>query len=160
MDEIILDIETTGLDPLTCEITYIGIVDLESGELIIKEWCDITEKDLQCCNGIIYYWAYGYHFDVPFLRLQAYKKGIMIKPQKTVNLAEIFKQDCELLKGKHAFEFARFFGINGNGTYLSGRDMPKYYWSGEHDKIIAHLESDLKVIKGLWDVASKMGLLG
>jgi len=51
------------------------------------------------------------------------------------------------LKLKHLAEIARRAGIEVPKPLGSGEDVKNWYERGEYDKIIDHLEADLKIIR-------------
>ena len=48
---------------------------------------------------------------------------------------------------EYLVERARINGIEAPKPFGSGKDVKDWYENGEHDKIIRHLETDLKIIR-------------
>ena len=125
--EAYLDIETTGLSPLDCEITVIGIhlCRGKNTEFVQLVGRDIASYSiLEALSGVDVLYTYnGSRFDLPF-----------IHSRYGINLAGIFTHhdlmyDCwrnNLYGGLKAVE--RQLGINRKLTEMDGREAVRLWW--------------------------------
>ncbi len=125
--EAYLDIETTGLMPLDCEITVIGIHICRSGETELVQLVgrDVTADGvLEALRGVDVIYSYnGSRFDLPFIHLRL-----------GINLEELFSHrdllyDCwrnNLYGGLKAVE--RQLGIRRILAEMNGYEAVKLWW--------------------------------
>ena len=125
--EAFLDIETTGLSPIDCEITVIGIhfcrgEQTDLVQLVGRDIASYSILDSLKDVDIIYTYN-GSRFDLPFIHL---KYG--------VNLAELFPHRdlmydcwrCRLKGGLKAVE--RQLGIDRKLKEVDGREAVRLWW--------------------------------
>jgi len=159
MSKAVLDIETTGINPITSRVTAVGILFLEDetpdicsmeSEREILEW---TKSKLGETSEIIG-WAIA-TFDLPFLKIRGlkYDMNLYIDSSKVIDLARFFKFPVQI----HSHELAYF--LNLPVTETLGISMPQCYYNGNTDTIVKHCYQDLVMIKELYMKLTSLGLL-
>ena len=159
MVEIILDIETTGLEPvksddrITCismlkdnyPVTFYG----ENEKSILENfWFEVSE------DSIIYTFN-GESFDIPFIIARSLKYGIMTKKIEHVDLRLVINPN-RYARGS-LNDFARLLGLELKSE--DGLEVVKAYKDGDWDLIQNHCKYDVEITKKLLDRCKECGLL-
>lgn len=152
------DVETTGLDPFQSKIITIQI--RRNGKTtIFKEW-ELGEpemiesffdfvKEIRRREEIFI----GYNilkFDVPFLVQRLHGLEIFDKQKWKILCHELRWVDLYQLLGDAYYTFYRFgdwFKLAGMQTRVPGRDIPRLYTRKKFDKIIEHVEVEMKAME-------------
>jgi uncharacterized protein YprB with RNaseH-like and TPR domain len=144
--EAYLDIETTGLSPLHCQVTVVGIylVQGAGGEVVQLVGNDVTDTNLlNALQGVTSLYTYnGSRFDLPFL-----------KHHLGINLAETcphrdLMYDCwenNLYGGLKRVE--RQLGIPRQLTEVDGYEAIRLWWRYVNDYDKAALRTLLEYNK-------------
>ncbi len=155
---VILDIETTGLDPFTDRIVAIGVkrgrdvrifTDEEESK-ILRDFYDyiLDEKDPLRTQVLV-----GYNiqnFDIPFITARTLKWGYLVEAGL---LRRIYRADLMTIVTRYLNTknrnlslraVAEFFDIEINDD-ISGADVPRLWEERNFGPIIQHCLSDLSV---------------
>lgn len=168
--EIIFDIETQGLEPMSDKISCISTIEVESGKI-----------DSLSCNDekaiLTFFWnkidnhelkkIYSYNgdsFDLPFIIKRSLINEIPIP------MHYHFIQNVDLRKVVNAFftsynknesgklsDWARILGIKVETE--SGKEMVERYYLGKFDEIQKHCEEDVKITLALLQRCIKTGVI-
>ena len=147
--EFVVDVETTGLDPLSHRIICIGIGTLDENIWVLyhpKEkkmlkdfWKAVKKYEIDTLVG------FNLEFDYRFLLLRSLKYDIAIpKRLKLVDIREIL-----MIRNASLKRLARFLGI-GNHDRVSGYDVPELYEKKKIEDIINHVRSDVDLTLGIY----------
>jgi len=169
MMRAVIDIETTGLNPLEDKIIAIGIYNLENGEIkilfgeekdILKDfWGYIEENDIEQLIG------FNLKFDWTFLKLRSLKHRIKIKYFENYSQRKDLRQilNSDRYSRGRLKDYANFFEIPTDN--IDGSEIPnlyKMYLDGiEKAKgdIINHLKEDLRITKEIYQILTNLGLI-
>jgi len=158
MREIILDIETTGLNPSYSKIVSIGILEVGKdtarvwmGEekeilLILGNYIDSLLREHDLSDIILIGWSIE-DFDIPFLEIRGLLYGVdfsLLDRMRTVDLSTDFCLPVQL----HSRDVAFMLGIEAAPE--SGASIPLYYVSGKRELIKEHNMKDLYMIRDIW----------
>ncbi len=170
--EVILDIETTGLEPLRDKIIVIGVMDVESGEIEIIDCSDNEEMGLRAFWGCVEsrnidkLYGFNIDFDWTFIKLRSLKYRIKMKYFKRyenrIDLRQILNSN-RFAKGTLK-DYAEFLGLYINDD-CCGHTVPELYelYKLGNEKaledIIRHLKRDLERTKYIYDILVECGLL-
>ena len=170
--EIIVDIETTGTDPLKDRIIAIGIrkvninvraVDCRDEQDMLEQfWRIIHNENIQRIIG------FNVDFDWTFIKLRSLKYGIKIrhfrKHEERIDIRHILNSN-RYAKGT-LNDYAKFFGIPYNSN-ISGKEIPqlwkKYGETGDEkviDAIMDHCKEDVEVTYQIYKKLKECGLIG
>lgn len=145
MPEYILDIETSGLDPLEHAISCIGLLNTDTEEL--KQFSGPTEEKVIndfwyfCNNKQITFIGYNLiKFDVYFIETRSLIHKIKIARLNCIDL--IFPLHPGGVKYHSRADWCKALGIIVGDH--DGALLPQMFLKGEFDKIKAHNESDLR----------------
>jgi uncharacterized protein YprB with RNaseH-like and TPR domain len=169
----IIDIETTGLEPLRDRIIVIGLYVLDTGDSVIIDCSDNEEMGLRAFWGaiekynIVKLYGFGIDFDWTFIKLRSLKYKIKIlrhfkKWEGRFDLRQILNSN-RFAKGTLR-DYAEFLGLHINDD-CHGHTVPELYklYLDGHEKaledIIRHLKRDLERTKHIYDVLKECGLL-
>jgi len=166
VNRCIIDVETTGLNPLDSRIIVIGckLLDKENGEkyfqaanekLLLKEFWDfIKEKQIKTLIG------FNVNFDWTFIKIRSLANRIYFKwfgkygDYKISDLRKLLNDQYKA-KGKLS-DYCKLFGIpHKNG--LTGADVPRQFLEGKINLILEHLEDDIKSTYELYKIVSEFG---
>lgn len=172
--DIVIDIETTGLEAESSQLIAIGILTNKGFSRIFfadypKDEVKIIESFIETMRKLIdeeneevrIITFYGSRFDIPYIYSRGLKltaKGLLGVPEilyQQIDVYDIVKQFLKLSKNSLS-DVCRFLGIP-KLKELEGRDMANIYLeaiSGKEEKkelIIVHLKDDLKVLLKLWE---------
>jgi len=147
--DAILDIETTGVNPLTSRVTVVGILFEGKVSLLYHEdECPIlrTTRNILAEAKRIIGWKIQ-RFDLPFLKIRGLRYGLNLdfSNKKILDLSDFFHYIVDL----HSHDVAFFLGIRPSIT--SGGSMPQLFFDDKIDKIKRHCEEDLEMIKQLYE---------
>lgn len=169
MKDLILDIETTGLDASSSQLVAIGCIYNtehiffvnfpEEEKKVIEDFLDFLSSIPDEFRILTFY---GSYYDIPFLVSRALHLGVdMMKyvklfPIKQIDVYDIVKETLKLSKNSLA-DVCKFLNIEKN-FIINGADMPNIYLQAvaEKDemtkqKIKEHLRDDLKTLKNVWE---------
>ena len=124
--DVILDIETTGINPLTSRVTVVGILLEEKLRLLFNKdeyfVLRMVQKLLVPAKRIIG-WKIK-RFDLPFLKIRGLKHGLDLdfSNKEILDLSEFFSYIVDL----HSHDVAFFLGIKPSST--SGGSMPQLFF--------------------------------
>lgn len=171
MTTLIIDTETTGLDPLKDEILCIGMHDGEnvqifstygaaSGKidekLMLKRFWTYIES-IQPKNLV----GFNFDFDWTFLKLRSLKHGIKIrhfeKYTERTDLRLVLNSNA-YQKGTKLSDYCAFLGIE-DGDCIEGAQVPELWKAGEYEKVTKHLEHDVRKTAELYRRMIDGGLL-
>lgn len=163
MRELIVDVETTGLNPLEHELVAIGFKSKKHGtacmvrknrvgyegdkeyQLLRAFWLVAEEHD--------YLVGFNLDFDWTFLKLRSLKHGIRIKHFEKYTQ----RKDIRLIlnsnpyaKGTTLKDYAQFFGFTIDDD-IDGSKVPELYAKGDYEAIEKHLLSDITLTSQLWE---------
>jgi uncharacterized protein YprB with RNaseH-like and TPR domain len=163
--DLILDIESTGLDANTSQLISIGLLEMDGGidtiffvdnprneKQVIENFFDF----LSIRKGVRLITYYGSYFDVPFVVSRALTLGIDVKkynifPFRQIDMYDVVKRTLKLSKNSLG-DVCKFLGIKKEFD-IEGRDMPNIYLkavSGDLElrkKIDDHLKDDLITLR-------------
>jgi len=152
--DLILDIETTGINPLASRITAIGLLfkNNERPFIIMRE----SEKEMilelkrildgENAPGTIIGWHIK-DFDVPFIKIRALKYRIPLWiDARIIDLSFYFEKPERI----HMKDLAEFLGIEHIKT--ASVLMPDAFHDGNFKKIEEHLKDDLLAVKRIWEI--------
>jgi len=145
MPEFILDIETSGLDPLEHSISCIGLLDTNSETL--KQFSGPVEEKLLndfwfFCNGAKNTFV-GYNlikFDIYFLEIRSLIHKMKIFRLEGTDL--IYPLHPNGVKFHSRADWCKVLGINAGDH--DGSLLPQLFLKGEFDLIKKHNEADLR----------------
>jgi DNA polymerase III epsilon subunit-like protein len=171
MDNIIIDIETSGLDPIESRILAIGIVTLSDGEKveifmdqdekkILSDFWEFIRKQRTENTRLIGYNIDG--FDWNFLKIRSLKHNLK------VNYFDRFKERVDLMRilspvnqaWKRLDDWCDFLDIEKK-SLLTGADMTSLDLNNSEHKtmVIEHLKDDLEKTKKLFYRMLDCGLI-
>ena len=158
MMEVILDIETTGVNPCYSKIVSIGILEVGKDTarvwmgdekeilLILGNYFDSLLRDHSLSDIILIGWRVE-DFDIPFLQIRGLLHGIdftYLDRLKTVDLNTDFCLPVDM----HSRDVAFLLGIETASE--SGASIPLYYATGKKELIKEHNMKDLYMIRDIW----------
>jgi len=167
----VVDVETTGLHPLDCRITAIGVSFLDGSP--IRIFTDKNEESLlkefwkiMAGHNVERLIGFNLEFDWSFIKLRSMKYGIKVphfrKYEGRLDLQALLNSYSK--KGKLT-EYCDFFGIEHSHDDLKGSEMPKLWTDFEIgndyqslEKIIVHLTEDVKRTAKLFEIVNKLYL--
>lgn len=148
---VVLDCETTGLEPGTYILTAVGIgrspddievshIESDDDEPDLIRWVEeklssYDTKNVVCWNA---------KFDFRFIRTRAMIQGMTdpLRNSKMVDDALWFKKFTEM--DRHNLEHvARVLGIGAKTG--KGHEMPKLYYEEKYDQIVEHCKKDVEL---------------
>jgi len=172
----IVDIETTGLNPLKDKIIAIGILFFNGVEgdekvailnghnaekaMLMDFWKRLVDKKVEEIYG------FNFEFDWTFLKLRSLKYRVSIKQftnktwlkeAKWFDLRLILNSN-RYMKGTKLCDYLAFLDIE-NGDKFCGADVPQLYEEGKIDEILSHLEHDIWGTYMLYKVMKGCGLV-
>ncbi|VVB77443.1 putative 3'-5' exonuclease related to the exonuclease domain of PolB [uncultured archaeon] len=158
MVDIIVDIETTGVDPLKDQVVAIGMIGEWGGMRIFqgtneKQILQEFWKELR--KGHEQVTIVGFNiddFDWQFLKLRSLKHRVEIQHfQKYVQRKDIrlILDANRLKKGTRLSDYCAFLGIP-DGDELVGSMIPQLFAEGKYEEIKKHLEFDLDKTLQIW----------
>jgi uncharacterized protein YprB with RNaseH-like and TPR domain len=182
-NDIIMDIESTGLDACSSQLISIGVIiegktytyfasKPEKEKETIEEFISdmISTGFFDSDNPDVYFITYyGSKFDVPYL----FSRGLKLRAKGINHLSKIFQNHIDVYDvvkatmklNKNSLEaVCRFLGLP-KITKISGKDMPNQYLkavSGDEElkkNIEKHLVDDLKALERLWKLLKPMVVL-
>ncbi|RLF11589.1 MAG: hypothetical protein DRJ69_01735 [Thermoprotei archaeon] len=167
-NEVILDIETTGLEPDIYRVVAIGLMDAETGEAdIIFVECERDEDEGAAIERAaealfraerVFTWR-GKGLDLPFLMARALRHGLDLSwlPGRHLDLAEVvrwfFVGWKDIKKTPSLDRMCEFLFGYKRKLRLRGRDIPDLYerWQGgdggARETIVEHLREDLEMTR-------------
>lgn len=165
MTSLIVDIETTGLDPLKDEIVCIGIyhkgprilssVNTDEKTMLAAFWAAVNTIQPQALVG------FNLDFDWTFLKLRSLKHGVKIrhfeKYKERTDLRLVLNPNT-YQKGTKLSDYCAFLGI-ADGDEIDGSKVPELWKAGEYEKVHKHLEYDLVKTAELYRRMKEGGLL-
>lgn len=164
MTYLVVDVETTGLNPLEHRIVAIGVSgewgnrDILMGpehETLKAFWKIVRKTDRPILVG------FNFDFDWQFLKLRSLKHRLPIvhceKYVERKDLRLILDSD-RYKKGTTLDAYCEFLAIH-DGDCISGADIPKLFEEGKLDEIRAHLDYDLVKTTELLKVMLECGVL-
>jgi len=149
-------------------ITCLTLGYFVDDELVLKSFTG-NEKDIleNAYTGIVnasraQYMLCGYNilnFDIPWLNIKMMKYGMEVpnllsvidKKPWDMNVFDIYSQ----INMKNISLIEMCTELNIDIPVHSGKEMSKYYWNGEIDKIQEHCESDVKATVQLYKIIYK-----
>jgi len=159
---VILDIETTGLDPFSDRIVAIGVQRGEDVRVFINknelrviwdffEFLTAVHKPLETQVLV----GYNIHnFDLPFITTRAIKHGLTVDAGY---LRKMYRADLMTIVTRYLNTrnrnlslktIAEFLGIRVNDA-ISGSDIPVLWEKGDFDAIAQHCLSDIYLTQQL-----------
>ena len=164
MKELVVDLETTGLNPLENEIVAIGTLpgapiaitgkENSEKELLEKFWTAVELGKLDTLVG------FNIDFDWTFLKLRSLKYGLKIRYFRKYE----GRKDVRLLlnsdryrKGTTLHDYANFFSLPIDDG-IDGSKIPELVEKGEWDTIEKHLISDVRLTQQLWELLKTCGM--
>ncbi|MHA2011207.1 MAG: ribonuclease H-like domain-containing protein [Candidatus Helarchaeota archaeon] len=154
--EIILDIETTGLDCFKDRVIAIGcrkenetfiFMKLDEEQMLSEFWTWLNKQE----NWKLI----GYNiisFDLHFLIHRSLKYGI-----KMINKRILLDKTVDIMTELNFFnkfrklqDYAKLLGINGKYNNYDGSKIPVLFEYYEYDEIRRYLEQDLEMTYYLW----------
>lgn len=152
------DIETTGLDPFQSKIITVQV--RRNGKTIIfKEWelgeLEVIESFFNFVGRIRRKeeMFIGYNilkFDVPFLIQRLHDLKIFDEQKWKILYHELRWVDLYQLLGDSYYTFYRlgdWFKLAGMRARVPGEDIPNLYARKEFDKILEHVEVEMKAME-------------
>ncbi|AAB98356.1 hypothetical protein MJ_0365 [Methanocaldococcus jannaschii DSM 2661] len=174
MAKAIIDIETTGLNPMEHRIVAIGVklgdrdiilMDESEYYLLVNFW-DTVEKE-----GIEKIIGFNIDFDWQFLKLRSLYHRLKIKHfrkyQGRVDLRQILNgSGGQYRKGTKLVDYCRFLGIDVPEDDANGSEIPELWEKFEEEgdeeakrKICEHLKRDLERTWELYKILVDCGLI-
>lgn len=160
--EIIVDVETTGLDPTNSELTAIGININGKITLFCRDKNKITEKVIleQFWDKITEYInpvmiGFNFLFDINFLRVRSQLHDVT-QPVCSFSDAEVRLRDMRLILNPDKYAkgtlttYCKKYGI-ADGDTTTGKEMIGFWNNNELDKIAVHLRYDVEKELELWN---------
>jgi len=174
MTVAIIDIETTGLNPLQHRIVAIGVKLSDKDEIIMDEseyyllvnFWNLVEKE-----GIEKLIGFNIDFDWQFIKLRSLYHRLKVKHfrryQGRVDLRQILNGSSgRYVKGTGLKDYCRFLGIDVPEDDADGKDVPElwkaYEETGNEEykhKICEHLRRDLERTWELYKILVDCGLI-
>jgi len=174
----IIDIETTGLNPMQDRIVAIGVgvlnEDLAMGKIIITDidekkilerfWKIVEDEDIETIIG------FNIDFDWDFLKLRSLYHRVKLKHfrkyQGRIDLREILNgHRNRYKKGTGLKDYCRFFGFDIDEDDKDGSEVPELwnkYLEGDREalnEITYHLEKDLDRTYVIYKILVDCGLI-
>lgn len=149
--DFIIDIETTGLQPLRDRIIAIGVStptrteifhDMNEGTLLWKFW-----DYFRSAPGSVRFVGFNVDFDWNFLRLRSLRHQVKIIYPTLIDMRQILNDD-RYAPGTLK-EYAAFFGFDINDSH-DGKDVPELWSRKQIKPILAHLNSDVMLSLKIW----------
>jgi len=160
--EIVIDIETTGLDPFVHRIIGVGVYNVASKKVDVifsKDEAELIRK----------FWEYymrattviGYNikkFDLHFVAIRSLKHGIELPvvPKRVIDLLEILSFN-EYKKMKRLTTVANFLGIE-----IKDRDasqIPSLWEEGKIEELEEYLKKDLEITANIYKKMKDVGFV-
>ena len=163
MSVLFLDIETTGINPLSDQIVLIGVKELDkppytfftgSETDILKDFHNYLLKEVSPETHIICGWKIE-RFDLRFIRARSLVNNIpelihTLHNYKILDLASIVDRYLILPdQTSKSSEVLNAFKIEKNDT-ITGKDVPSLYKVGKIGEIVIHNYYDIKVTEKLF----------
>lgn len=154
--EYILDIETTGFDPMINRITCISIMDTTTNE--IRSFYGEDEKQLliDFWNAIEYNFAFitfnGLNFDLPFIIKRCVINDIKVKIGNVKDLARdvnCSEMTWNAIDKGSLDAWAIIMGLGAKNE--NGLKCVEYYNNKEWNKIVDHCVNDVKITFAFWN---------
>jgi len=159
----VVDVETTGLNPMENRIVAIGITDGKENTIIMYEdekqtlsefWDYLNEKKADVLVG------FNFDFDWQFLKLRSLKHRIKIKHfqkyKERYDLRQILNPD-KYKKGTKLSDYLHFLDIP-NGDKYDGSMIPEFWENKEYEKISEHLLKDIVSEYELFKIMKECGV--
>lgn len=154
---IILDIETTGLNPLDSRIVAIGIAKLPTKMILFNEdEKAMIQEFLSFLHENVVLVGYNINnFDIPFITARTLKHGLY---EEIAIIREVYRVDLKALVSRYLLtnqkcirlkKICQFLDIEVNDD-INGSDIPGLWEQGNHQAIIDHCMSDLEITKKLF----------
>ena len=160
--EIVIDIETTGLDPFTHRIIGVGVYNVSSGTVEVKFSKDEAEL-------IKAFWDYylrattvvGFNikrFDLHFVAIRSLKHGIELPdvPKRVIDLLEVLSFN-EYKKMRRLSTVANFLGIDVKDRDAS--QIPALWEEGRIEELEEYLKKDLELIAEIYSRMKDVGFV-
>ena len=169
MNELYLDIETTGLNPYYDRVTCIGFAfeDDKTIGIIAENEKDILEKFDELTKNLeinkVVTWN-GDNFDIPFLKVRAKKHNIefVCGKEMSVDARKLFPKFSfpyteqgfftKVVKVKEREpslnETAEFFNIPGKLRY--GKCAIKLFYKHDWDDLINYCKRDVSILRSIY----------
>ncbi|MBI2176392.1 ribonuclease H-like domain-containing protein [Candidatus Woesearchaeota archaeon] len=162
--DIIFDIETTGLDPLTDRVVSIGvkvgaentlIMDKDEAAMLNQFWGGLRSYEwfrLVSFNGST--------FDIPFLNIRSLLHSMKVVDVrgKHIDLRFVLNYGQKFGNGKLQ-EYADFLGIAGKYEGIDGSAVPLLYANGDFEMIERYAIQDVETTFELLQRAKQVGLV-
>ncbi|WP_432664024.1 ribonuclease H-like domain-containing protein [Wukongibacter baidiensis] len=159
---VLFDIETTGLSSNYNKVILIGILYIENGNIIIKQFfCNNSSEELELLEAFIdsfqsfdfYITFNGGNFDVPFLnkRFAKHNLNYRIDPYLNFDLYKVVRKNKDMLGLNNCKlkTIEKYLGIDREDTIDGGESVrlfKKYEHTGDEDlkrKILLHNYEDI-----------------
>lgn len=160
--EIVIDIETTGLDPFTHRIIGVGVFNINSKTVDVKFSKDESEL-------IRTFWDYymrattiiGFNikrFDIHFVAIRSLKHGIELPdvPKRVIDILEILSFNQQK-KMRRLSTVANFLGIDVKDRDAS--QIPSMWEEGRIEELEEYLKKDLELTADIYQKMSCVGFI-
>ncbi len=150
----ILDIETTGLDPLNDEVTAIGIKPVGKKPIIFIRDSNNTEGDIlhafsewlpPMLSAAKFITHNGISFDFPFLLIRGYVYDIDLRELKMHDNMDTMKITSRWISLNDMAKILNVEQKSGKGSFA-----PKLFKEGRINELRRYLEQDLKVTENVY----------
>ncbi|MEM4182189.1 MAG: ribonuclease H-like domain-containing protein [Candidatus Pacearchaeota archaeon] len=167
LNPAILDIETTGLNPITDSIICIGLLYKNEEKIFYAKTKEQEQEILRnflnfvSNKKVLSYVGFNVFFDYAFIR---YRSLIHDVPVRNVFLKDLRSSvlsgyiEFMKTKGTTLYEITESLNYHG-GTqeHIANFEIPKLYAENKHDLIKEHLRDDLYRTKFLFDKLLNLG---
>lgn len=165
MENVIFDIETDGLNPITNRITAIGVkngfgedalIDKDEKYILEEFWAMVRRK-------YPYLKLVGFNclsFDIPFILIRSFKHGVKTLDirGKVIDLRLILSHGNKYQQGKLG-EYAEMIGLKTKYNGYNGGDAIKLWETNNLIELREYVLNDVQITFGIHQRIKEVGLL-
>lgn len=167
LNPAILDIETTGLNPMQDSIICIGVLYKNEEKIFYAKTKEQEQEILRSflnfvsTKKILSYVGFNVFFDYSFIRYRSLfnnvpVRNVFLKDLRSTVLSGYL--EFMKIKGTTLYDITEMLNYrNGTSEHIQGFEIPKLYEEKKHEIIIEHLKDDLNRTKFLYEKLLNLG---